>query len=139
MLVMVGVSRLSTSSAQTIPGLALLARDCAETNLRLLQLNLGASLLELSLDLLGFVLVDAFLDRLGCALDQILGLLEAKAGDGADFLDDFDLLFAGGGEHDREFGLFLNRSGGCAARSGTSPPNPGSGPPAPPFFKPVCQ
>src|SRR5258708_25020313 len=89
--------------------------------LALLQLNLGASLLELGLDLLGFVLVDAFLDRLGRALDQVLGFLEAEAGDGADFLDDFDLLLAGGGEHARELRLFLRASG---ARPPPGPPRP---------------
>src|SRR6266404_6350812 len=78
--------------------------------LRLLQFHLGASLLELSLDLLGFVLVHAFLDRLGRALDEVLVFLEAEAGDGTDFLDDFDLLLAGGGEHDRELGLFFSGS-----------------------------
>src|SRR5258705_9510195 len=58
----------------------------------LLQLDFCAGLFELSLDLLGLVLVHAFLDRLGRALDEVLGFLEAQTGDGADFLDDFDLL-----------------------------------------------
>src|SRR5258708_38760163 len=91
------------------------------SNPRLLELNLGASLLELGLDLVGFVLVDAFLDRLRRAFDEVLGFLEAEAGDGADFLDDFDLLLAGGGENDRELGLFFSGSGGspptCGARN----------------------
>src|SRR5450756_2176950 len=71
----------------------------------LLQFNLGAGLLELGLDLLGLVLVHAFLDSLGGAFDEVLGFLEAQAGDGADFLDDFDLLLAGGDKHYRELGL----------------------------------
>src|SRR5581483_928206 len=54
----------------------------------LLQLHLRASLLELGLDLVGFVLVDAFLDRLRRAFDEVLGFLQAETGDGADFLDD---------------------------------------------------
>src|SRR5260370_27244829 len=99
---LVGRSRASLS----------LTRDFAQASLRLLQLNLGASLFELGLDLLGFVLVDAFLDRLRRALDEVLGFLEAQAGDGADFLDDFDLLLAGGGEDDRELGLFFGGSSG---------------------------
>src|SRR5882672_4050918 len=77
------------------------------SKLRLLELNLGAGLLELGLDLLGLVLVDAFLDSLGRAFDEVLGFLESEAGDGADFLDDFDLLFAGGNQHDRELGLLF--------------------------------
>src|ERR1700737_124844 len=107
------------------------------SKLRLLELNLGASLLELSLDLLGFVLVHAFLDRLGRALDEVLGFLEAEAGDGADFLDDFDLLLAGGGEHDRELGLFFSRSRGSSGRTGNR--NGGSGGHAPLFFKELCE
>src|SRR6478736_5238540 len=64
----------------------------------LLQLDLGAFGLELRLELVGVGLRHAFLDRLGRALDQVLGLLEAEAGDLAHRLDDVDLLVAGGGE-----------------------------------------
>src|SRR5690606_13157298 len=60
----------------------------------LLQLDLGASAFELSLDLLGLVLGHAFLDRLRSALDQVLGFLEAETGDRAHFLDHVDLLGA---------------------------------------------
>src|SRR5471032_3312906 len=91
------------------PGLALLARGFRSTKLRLLELNLGASLLELGLDLLGFVLVHAFLHRLGRALDEVLGFLEAEARDRANLLDDLNLLFAGGEQNDRELGLFFSR------------------------------
>ena len=52
---------------------------------------------ELLLDLLGLVLVHAFLDGLGRGLDEVLGFLEAEAGDRADLLDDVDLLVAGRG------------------------------------------
>jgi hypothetical protein len=45
-----------------------------------------------------------FLDGLGRALDEVLGFLEAEAGDRADLLDDLDLLVAGRSEHDRELG-----------------------------------
>src|SRR5690606_39867563 len=71
----------------------------------LLQLDLGASGLELLLDLLGFGLGNAFLDRLRSALDQVLGLLQAETGDGAHFLDDLDLLVASGSQDDVELGL----------------------------------
>src|SRR5690606_38238540 len=67
-------------------------RPPAETRKVLLQVDLGAGCFELGLDLLGVRLVGAFLDRLGRALDQVLGFLEAEAGDGADFLDHVDLL-----------------------------------------------
>src|SRR5688572_31140310 len=83
-----------------------------------LQLDGGAGFLEALLELLAFGLVDAFLDRLGSALDQRLGLAEAELGDRADFLDRVDLLAAVVDEDDVELGLlFLNRSrGGAAAR-----------------------
>src|SRR5689334_22803738 len=48
---------------------------------QLLELDLRASLLELGLDLVGFVLVDAFLDRLRSAFDEVLGFLQAQARD----------------------------------------------------------
>ena len=73
----------------------------------LLQLNLGADFFELRFELGSVVLVDAFLDRLRRAFDQVLGLLEAEPGNGADFLDDLDLLLADSGENDCEFGLFF--------------------------------
>ena len=78
----------------------------------LLELDLGADLLQSGLDLLGLFLRHAFLDRLGRAFDEILGLLEAERGDRADFLDDLDLLVADGGQNDGELGLLFDRSGG---------------------------
>src|SRR6186713_682994 len=45
----------------------------------LLELDLRASLLELDLQLLGLVLVHAFLDRLRRALDEVLCFLQAQA------------------------------------------------------------
>ena len=44
-----------------------------------LQLDSAAGVLDLLLDLLGFFLVHAFLDRLGRALDEGLGFAEAQA------------------------------------------------------------
>src|SRR5581483_2115930 len=84
---------------------------------RLLQFDGAAGILDLLLDLLGLVLVDAFLDRLGSALDQRLRLAEAKAGDRADFLDHVDLLAAVAGENDVELGLLFGSrgSGGASA------------------------
>src|SRR5882762_2016771 len=116
---------------------ASIPRARAAGNSRLLQFHLGASLLELGLDLVGFVLVHAFLDRLGGAFDEVLGFLEAEAGDGADFLDDLDLLVAGGGKNDREFGLFFNGSRGSGGRAGHR--NGGSGGHAPLFFEQLCE
>ena len=61
---------------------------------RLLDLDLAALLLEGGLDLLRLVLGDAFLDGLGRGVDEVLGLLEAEAGQLADDLDDRDLVRA---------------------------------------------
>src|SRR5207249_2413040 len=76
----------------------------------LLQLDGGADRLELLLHLFGVFLRNAFFHILRRALDEILGFLEAKAGDGADFLDHFDLLLARLGENNRELGLLLDWS-----------------------------
>src|SRR5690348_15145184 len=69
----------------------------------LLDLDLGADLFELLLDGRRFVLVYAFLDGLGSAIDEILGFLETQAGDFADRLDDVDLVATNIGEHDGKF------------------------------------
>src|SRR5438876_1961581 len=47
----------------------------------LLDFDLGADFFELLLDRVGLVLGHAFLDRLGCALDEVLGFLETQTGD----------------------------------------------------------
>src|SRR5215472_7969708 len=59
---------------------------------KLLDLHLGAGLFELLLDRRGFVLVHAFLDGLGRAVHQVLGFLQAQAGDFANRLDDVNLV-----------------------------------------------
>src|SRR5215510_15078449 len=58
----------------------------------LLQLDGRTCGFELLLDLVCLFLVDAFLDRLRRALDQVLGLLQAEAGDRAHLFDNVDLL-----------------------------------------------
>src|SRR3954463_7259037 len=84
----------------------------------LLELDGRAGFLELLLELLGLVLGDAFLDRLRSGLDQGLRLGQAQAGDGADFLDDVDLLATVAGKDHVEFGLLF--SGGCTGAGATS-------------------
>src|SRR3989441_6450691 len=83
---------------------------------RLLQLDLGAGLRELLLDLLGFRLGHAFLHRLRRAVHQVLRLLEAQACDLAHDLDDVDLLVADLGQDHIEGVLDLHggRGGGGA-------------------------
>src|SRR5215213_6673065 len=87
----------------------------------LLDLDGSPGLLELGLELVGLLAVDALLDGLGGLVDERLGLLEAKAGRRADDLDDLDLLVAGAGEDDVERRLLLRRLRGLgspAARRG---------------------
>src|SRR5690606_20070415 len=84
----------------------------------LLQLDGAAGFLDLLLDLFGLGLVHAFLERLRRALDESLGFGQAQAGDGADFLDDLDLLATVAGEDDVEFVLFLGSSGFTATTGG---------------------
>ena len=97
----------------------------SETTSHLLELDLGAGLFELLLDVLGVGLGDAFLEVLGRALDQVLRLLEAEARDLADDLDDVDLVGAGFLEVDGELGLLLGRSG-RSGRSGRRPASDGN-------------
>src|SRR3954468_18081730 len=81
----------------------------------LLDLDGSAGFLELTLDRVGLVLRYAFLHGLRRGVDQVLGLLQAQAGDGADDLDYLDLLAAGSGQDDVERGLLLGRGGAIAA------------------------
>src|SRR5665647_1454554 len=81
----------------------------------------GAGALEGRLCLLCRFLVHALQDRLRCAVDQVLCLLEAEAGEGAHLLDDLDLLLAGSLENDVELRLLLlglNRGRGSARGGG---------------------
>ena len=71
----------------------------------------------------GLVLRDAGLHGLRCAVDQVLGFLEAKTRDLAHDLDDLDLLAAGFLEDDVELGLLFNGRGRAAA------PPPAGAPP----------
>src|SRR5690349_11772637 len=75
--------------------------------------------LELGLGLLGSLLGDLLEQRLGSAVDEVLGLLEAQARDDlADDLDDADLLLAGTLEDDVELRLLLGGLGGRTAGGG---------------------
>src|SRR6186713_2458803 len=73
----------------------------------LLDLDFCPLLFQSSFDLFSFVLGDAFLDGLGRSVDEILGLLEAEAGQLTDDLDDRDLVGADLGQGRGELGLLL--------------------------------
>ena len=86
--------------------------------MRLLDLDLRASLFELLLEVLGILLGHALLQSLRSGLDESLGLGQAQTGDLADSLDDLDLgSSVETGEDDVELGLLLG-SGGSTAGSG---------------------
>ncbi len=68
--------------------------------LELLEFDGAAGSFDLLLDFFGFRLGNAFLDSLRSAFDQRLGFAEAQTGDGADFLDDVDLVATVAGQDD---------------------------------------
>src|SRR5215210_5409444 len=94
---------------------AIARRSGIAADIRLLQLDARACLLELALELLALVAVDALLDRLGGLVHERLGLLEAEAGGSADDLDHLDLLFAGAREDDVDRQRLLLGGGAVAA------------------------
>ena len=73
----------------------------------LLELDGGPRPLERGLGFVGVVLVDPLEHWLGGAVHQVLGLLQAQAGERANLLDDLDLLVAGSGKDDVELRLLL--------------------------------
>src|SRR5690348_2357932 len=82
----------------------------------LLDFYFGARIFELLLNGGGFVFVDAFLDRFRCAIDEVLGFLEAQARHFTHGFNDVDLVGSHFGEHDGKLGFLLSRSGaGCGA------------------------
>src|SRR4051794_4600831 len=84
----------------------------------LLQLDAGAGLLELALQLLALVAVHGLLDGLGRLVDERLGLLEAEARGGTDDLDHLDLLLARAGEDDVDRRRLLLGSGTVTGATG---------------------
>src|SRR5689334_3057015 len=97
--------------SQPVPG---------NTEVGLLDLDLGTLLLESSLDLVGLVLGDALLDRLGGRVNEILRLLETQAGQLAHDLDDRDLVGADVGQHCAELALLLSTGSGRGATGSTT-------------------
>src|SRR4051794_1809113 len=84
----------------------------------LLDLDGRPGLLEVALELVGLVALDALLDGLRSLVDERLGLLQTEAGRRADDLDDLDLLVAGAVEHDVERRLLLGLGAVAVTRAG---------------------
>src|SRR3954452_7740228 len=93
-------------------------RDDVALSRELLQLDARAGLLELALELVRLVALDALLDGLRGLVDERLGLLQAQAGRRADDLDHLDLLVARGRQDDVDRGRLLLGRGAVAAAAG---------------------
>ena len=85
---------------------------------KLLESNRGAGLFELSLCLLGGLLVDTFEHGARSAINDCLRFTEAEAGESAHLLDDLDLLLADSLEDDVEGILLLNLFDYCRGATG---------------------
>ena len=86
----------------------------------LLHFDFGASVFQLLLDGRGFVFIHAFLNGFGRSFDEVLGFFQAEVGDCTNFFDHVDLVRAGIGQDDVEFGLLFCRGSsrsGCARGS----------------------
>ena len=83
---------------------------------KLLNLNLSASLFQLLLDVVSLSLGDLLLDSLGSAINDSLSLLQAQTGDLLNDLDDLHLGSASLSQDDVELGL-LFLSGSSSATS----------------------
>ena len=103
------------------------ALRCCGVNCRigdiLLDLCGSAGFLEVVDDLLGIFLGNSFLQGLRAVVDDLLGFLQAQAGQSTDDLDDSDLVRAAFLQDDVELGLLF--SGLSSTGSGSS--NSGSG------------
>src|SRR3954451_14803551 len=93
----------------------------------LLDFDRRAGLFQLALDRVSLVLGHALLDGLRGRIDEVLGLLQAEAGDCAHDLDHLDLLLAGTREDDVERRLLLHGGRAVAAGSGSDCDRSGGG------------
>ena len=93
---------------------------------KLLNLNLSASLFQLLLDVVSLSLGDLLLDSLGSAINDSLSLLQAQTGDLLDQLDDAHLASASLDQDDVELGLLFLSGSSSASSSGSSSSNSGN-------------
>ena len=91
--------------------------------IKLLDLDLSASLGQLLLDVLSLSLGDLLLDSLGSAIDDSLSFLQAQTGDLLHQLDDLHLGSASLSQDDVELGLLFLSGSSSASSSGSSSSN----------------
>ena len=96
-------SRRDCSAAITAPECQMPAKH------ELLDFDCRACVGELLLDRLRLFLGHALFHVLGGAIHQVLGFFQAQAGDFTYRLDHIDLVGAGAGQDDGEFGLLFSR------------------------------
>ena len=83
----------------------------------LLDFDVSADFNQLCFDLFSFGFGNAFFDSFATGFNQIFSFFQAQAGDGADFFDDVDFLFASGFQNNVKFGLFFNSFCCCSRTS----------------------
>src|SRR6202451_2705670 len=123
-----GALRRFEAASRYGPGTGRGGRTRVRLRYLLLDRDRGAGALEGSPRLVRGLLVDLLEHGLGRAVNQVLRLLEAEAGQAAHLLDDLDLLLARGLEDDVELVLLLGLLGlaaAGAARGGGGPGAPG--------------
>ena len=91
--------------------------------IKLLNLNLSAGILQLLLDVVSLSLGSLLLDSLGSAVNDSLSLLQAQTGDLLDQLDDAHLASASLDQDDVELGLLFLSGSSSASSSGSSSSN----------------
>ena len=107
------VQAYSTSRAIASVRLGRLSRRGLTLARSLIYLDFGNAV-KLLLDSLGIFLADILFQRLRCAIDQILGFLQAQRGDLTHSLDRVDLVCSGILQDNGEFGLLWSSFGGRA-------------------------
>src|SRR6476660_9394867 len=103
--------------AGPVPGPALALIE-ARDGVRLLDLDARARGLQLLPRLVSLLLRDLFEDRLGRAIDEILGFLQPEARQCTHLLDDLDLLVAGSRQDHVELRLLLRLFASCGGARG---------------------
>src|SRR5699024_11374424 len=91
----------------------------------LLEFDFCASFFQLLLSFFGIFFGNAFLNGLGCTVNQFFGFFQAKTGDFTNNLNNADLVSAKVVKDQVEFGLLFGSTTGVTASSGCPTSSPG--------------